>query len=150
MRVVDATIDDVDSWLEIAQEVEPLFGAMPDLRSTLLRKIDCHAAICVRRAGERRPTELMGAALLGGTAPQYWIQWLAVRISWRNQGIGTALMEAALARFPSPCLVNVDTFRHENVEGRSARRLYERFGFQPRELTEFQGAPRQRYILTRG
>jgi hypothetical protein len=75
------------------------------------------------------------------------------RASCAGVGSPSTVARAMTARQrPVRCrqVVNVDTFRHENVEGRSARRLYERFGFQPRELTEFQGAPRQRYILTRG
>jgi ribosomal protein S18 acetylase RimI-like enzyme len=150
MQVVDATIDDIAPWLALAREVEPLFGPMPDLRTTLLRKIDRRAAICVRLGDGHGSGEMAGAALLGGTAPQFWIRWLAVRPSSRNQGIGAALVTEALRRFPPPCRVNVDTFRRENVEGRAARRLYRRFGFQPGELTEFQGAPRQRYVLACG
>jgi ribosomal protein S18 acetylase RimI-like enzyme len=103
----------------------------------------------VRRRDVRGYHEIAGGVLLGGAAPQYWIRWLAVRASSRNQGIGAALVTEALRRFPPPCRVNVDTFRSENIEGRAARRLFERFGFQPRELIEFQGAPRQRYVLKR-
>jgi GNAT superfamily N-acetyltransferase len=148
MQVVDATRDDIVPWLALAREVEPLFGPMPDFRTTLLRKIEAGAAICVRLR-ERGFEEIAGAALLGGTAPQHWIRWLAVRASSRNRGIGAALVTEALRRFPPPCRVNVDTFRGENAEGRAARRLYERFGFQPGALIEFRGAPRQRYVLTR-
>jgi hypothetical protein len=35
MRVIAATEADVGSWLEIVREVEPLFGPMPDFRTTL-------------------------------------------------------------------------------------------------------------------
>ncbi|MGC1289368.1 MAG: hypothetical protein WA895_41145, partial [Streptosporangiaceae bacterium] len=46
--VSEGTEDDVASWLEIAREVEPLFGPMPDFESTLRRNISRGTALCVR------------------------------------------------------------------------------------------------------
>jgi GNAT superfamily N-acetyltransferase len=99
MNVINASTTDVDSWLAIVRETEPLFGAMPGYQSTLLRKINEGNAICVHdfRGGQGR--EVAGAALLGGTAPVYWILWLAVRAVSRNRGIGSALVSEALRRF---------------------------------------------------
>jgi len=149
MQIVNARIDDVASWLDIAREVEPLFGRMPDFQSTLVRKINQGAAICARCWDEENRDQLAGGALLGGAPPDCWIRWLAVRRSARHQGIGSALVAEALRRFLPPCRVSVHTFGEENPEGRPARRLYERFGFQPGQLIEIQGALRQCYTLCR-
>src|SRR5262245_20361642 len=144
MQIVSAGIDDVASWLDLARELEQWFGPMRDSESTLVRKINQGAAICARCCGE-----LAGGALLSGASSKYWIRWLAVRGWARHQGIGSALVAEALRRFRPPCRVSVHTFGEEIPEGRPARRLYERFGFQPGRLTEVQGAPRQCYSLCR-
>jgi len=36
MQVVNARIDDVASWLDMAREVEPLFGSMPDFQTAAI------------------------------------------------------------------------------------------------------------------
>jgi ribosomal protein S18 acetylase RimI-like enzyme len=139
-----ANTADVASWLEIVREVEPLFGPMPDFKTMLLRKIDERAALCVR---SRDPVVVLGGILLGGSAPYGWIRWLAVRSSARGIGIGQCLVEGAVKRLPTSNAISVDTFREENMQGRPARRLYERLGFLPGPLVEIEGLPRQRYTL---
>src|SRR5580700_1942565 len=94
MIVVDATPADIASWLEIVREVEPLFGPMPDFRTTLAQKIAEGDALCV----QARDGAAAGAMLLGGTAEHGWIRWLAVRRAARGQGIGRLLVEAAVGR----------------------------------------------------
>src|SRR5690242_16894858 len=49
-RVSEATPADVTSWLELAREVEPLFGPMPDFESTIRRNISRGTTLCVRDA----------------------------------------------------------------------------------------------------
>jgi GNAT superfamily N-acetyltransferase len=90
-----ATTADVASWLGIVREVEPLFGPMPDFETTLLRKINQRAALCVR-SGD--PVIVLGGVLLGGGVPYGWIRWLAVRSSARGIGIGQCLVEEAVKR----------------------------------------------------
>jgi ribosomal protein S18 acetylase RimI-like enzyme len=141
-----ATTADVASWLEIVREVEPLFGPMPDFETTLLRKINQRAALCVR-SGD--PVIVLGGVLLGGGVPYGWIRWLAVRSSARGIGIGQCLVEEAVKRLATSNAISVDTFREENTEGRPARRLYERLGFLPGPLVQIEGLPRQRYTLSR-
>jgi hypothetical protein len=48
MNAAVATDADVESWLELAREVEPLFGLMPGFEKILVRKIRRRAAFCVR------------------------------------------------------------------------------------------------------
>jgi ribosomal protein S18 acetylase RimI-like enzyme len=138
--------DDVASWLEIAREVEPLFGPMPDFESTLRRNISRGTAPCVRDPGG----QVLGGMLLRA-APHAQITWLAVRSSARRRGVGHALVAEALRRYPPPCAVLVDTFGEEIIGGYPARRLYESFGFLPGEdLPDGpEGGSRQRFWLRR-
>jgi ribosomal protein S18 acetylase RimI-like enzyme len=144
--VSEGTQDDVASWLEIAREVEPLFGPMPDFESTLRRNISRGTALCVRDPSG----QVLGGMLLRA-APHTQITWLAVRSSARRRGVGHALVAEALRRYPPPCEVLVDTFGEDIIEGFPARRLYESFGFLPGEdLPEVaEGGSRQRFRFRR-
>jgi GNAT superfamily N-acetyltransferase len=142
-----ATAADIPSWLEIVREVEPLFGPMPMFDITIRNKIEHREALCVRAA----PGGVIGGLLLGGAPPDQLIRWLAVRRLARKQGAGTALMDAALDRFTAPCTISLSTFGEDNVEGRAARKLYERFGFAAREMLppSPEGGTRQLFTLVR-
>jgi ribosomal protein S18 acetylase RimI-like enzyme len=142
------TTADVASWLEIVREVEPLFGPMPDFETTLFRKIDQQAALCVRSDNQHGSVFVLGGILLGGAPPRGQIRWLAVRSSARGIGIGRCLVEEAIKRLAASNSISLEAFREENIEGRPARRLYERLGFLPGPLIEVGGLPRQRYTLT--
>lgn len=142
-----ATFADIPSWLEIVRAVEPLFGQMPMFDVSLRNKIAHGDALCVRDASGG----VIGGLLLGGEQPDIWIRWLAVRGSARGQGAGAALVAEVMQRFPPPCTISLTTFGADVVEGRPARRLYERFGFtqgltQPRGP---EGGTRQRFTLVR-
>jgi hypothetical protein len=58
--VSEGTRDDVASWLELAREVEPLFGPTPDFEATIRRNISRGTALCVRDADGR----VLGGVLL--------------------------------------------------------------------------------------
>jgi hypothetical protein len=64
------TQDDVTSWLEIAREVEPLFGPMPDFESTLRRNISRGTALCVRDPGGQ---VLGGMLLRAAPHSEHWV-----------------------------------------------------------------------------
>lgn len=144
--VEGATEADIPSWLELVGEVEPLFGPMPMFDVTLKTKIREGDALCVREGGR-----VVGGVLLGGTAPDNWIRWLAVRREARRRGTGAALIEAVFARWPRACSISLATFGADNPEGRPARRLYERHGFTAREMLPRgpEGGTRQLYVLVR-
>jgi len=146
VTVGEGTRDDIPSWLEVAREVEPLFGPMPDFGSTLLRNIARGTALCVRDAGG----QVLGGALLGAP-PHTRISWLAVRASARRKGVGHALVAEAVRRCPPPGEVLADTFGADSIEGRPARRLYESFGFVAAETLPpgLEGGSRQRFRLRR-
>ncbi len=121
---------------------------MVNFEETLVRKINERGALCVRSHKRCGSACVLGGLLFGGSPPQGWIRWLAVRSSARGMGIGQCLVEAAIDRLTGFDRISVDTFRDENVGGRAARRLYERLGFLPGPLVEVGDAPRQRYTLT--
>ena len=145
--VSEGTQDDVASWLEIAREVEPLFGPMPDFESTLRRNISRGTALCVRDPGG----QVLGGTLLRA-APHTQITRLAVRsIGSPPGGWGTPWSPRHCAGYPPPCEVLVDTFGEDIIEGYPARRLYESFGFLPGEdLPDgAEGGSRQRLQVDR-
>lgn len=145
--VTPAAAADIASWIEIVRQVEPLFGGMPMFDVTLQTKIAEGHALCVRGP----QGAVLGGVLLGGEAPDHWIRWLAVRGAARRRGVGAALLRETLRRWPGPGTISLATFGEDVVEGRPARRLYERFGFTAAELLPRgpEGGTRQRYTLVR-
>jgi GNAT superfamily N-acetyltransferase len=146
VTVREGTREDIPSWLEIAREVEPLFGPMPDFEPVLLRNIGRGTALCVGDASG----QVLGGMLLGAP-PRVRISWLAVRAPARRRGVGHALVAEAVRRCPPPCEVVAETFGADNTEGHPARRLYESFGFVPAEDLPRgpEGGSRQRFRLRR-
>ena len=142
-----ATLADIPSWLEVAREVERLFGPMPMFEVTLKEKIGQCEALCVRAPSGA----VAGGLLLGGTPPDNWIRWLAVRKSARERGVGSALIAEVLECRSPPCTISLATFGADNVEGRPARRLYERHGFVAGEMLPRgpEGGTRQLFNLVR-
>lgn len=142
-----ATLSDIPSWLILVREVEPLFGPMPMFDVTLKTKIAEGAALCVRDSRGA----MSGGLLLGGEPPDHWIRWLAVLSSARRQGIGAALLTEVLNRLSAPCTISLATFGEDNPAGRPARRCYEHFGFEEKDMLPRgpEGGTRQRYVLVR-
>lgn len=140
--VVAATMADIDSWLEIVREVEPLFGPMPDFRGTLERAIARRGAWCVKDAD----SAVVGGVLLG-RPDRPAINWLAVRASARGRGVGRLLVDHAIQVFDGADELVVDTFGADNADGAPARRLYESLGFEPAEGLDRgpEGGTRQRF-----
>jgi GNAT superfamily N-acetyltransferase len=147
LAVQPPVLADIDSWLEITREVEPLFGPMPKFDITLMNNIARGSALVVR--GETGA--ILGGALLGGQSPDNWLRWLAVRSSVRGRGIGAAILSEILRRCPAPCTISLATFGPDNGLGRPARRLYERFGFRGGEMLPRgpEGGSRQLFTLER-
>jgi GNAT superfamily N-acetyltransferase len=139
---------DVAEWLSLVREVEPLFGPMPDFETTLQRNMARRSAFAAISGAD----EFLGGMLLGGPTPaDRWIRWLAVRGDRRGRGAGGALVEKALAVFSPPCAISLHTFGADNPAGLPARRLYLRYGFEPREMVEAgpEGGSRQLFVLKR-
>jgi ribosomal protein S18 acetylase RimI-like enzyme len=153
MHVVLAQPGDIPAWLDLAAEVEPLFGPMvadPGFHAALERNIQRQTALCMREQPDLPGTPLMGALLFSATrAPHYNIGWLAVAGRWRRQGIAQALVEHCFRLMQPPAELSVVTFGADNLAGRPARRFYERMGFQAAELAPNgpEGGTRQVYRM---
>ena len=137
MHVALAQPADIPAWLELAAEVEPLFGSMvaePGFHAALERNIARQTAFCIREQDGASGTALMGGLLFSAIhAPHYKIGWLAVAERWRQQGVAQALLEHCFRLIQPPAELSVITFGEDNVAGRPARHFYERMGFQAAE-----------------
>jgi GNAT superfamily N-acetyltransferase len=135
--------DDLSSWLELAKQVEPLFGPMPDIAIHIARGISRGTGIVAVDSGGR----VDGAALLSRDGYPHQIHWLAVRADARRKGVGSALMTAILARWDD-APIHVVTFGTDIAEGAAARALYTAHGFRFYEHTDNgpEGGSRERWI----
>ena len=118
--------DELNEWLALAREVEPLFGPMADLPEFKAALADAIAAGTALSACDQ------AGALRGGIVidPKHnEIAWLAVAASARGQGLGQALLTCALKRLDPTRPVTVQTFDASCAAGLPARRLYQACGF---------------------
>lgn len=150
-RVAEAWVAeraDFGPWLDLAAELEPLFGPMardPVFQRALSRNIARGTAFCIRECGGPPGTRLLAGLLLSPRPPLYRVGWLAVTKTERRSGLGRALVERALAEVPPGAEVLVITFGPGVPGGESARAFYQKVGFSPAEMADpaSNGASRQ-------
>ncbi|GIP37377.1 N-acetyltransferase [Paenibacillus sp. J31TS4] len=154
MRVVNATLDDLKGWLELASEVEFLFGPMgndPKFIQAVEKNMKQGSAFCVRDNDGLPGSKLLGGLLFSSSnAPNYKIGWLSVSSQARNKGVATALVGHVLRRTPAPAEVTVITFGEDSPDGQPARKFYEKLGFLPldeRIPNGPEGGSRQKFKL---
>jgi len=134
VKVEVATEKDIPEWINLAREVEPLFGPMiddPKFHSGLRKCIADKQAFCVRDGDGPPGSLLSGGLLFSGKYPIYKIGWLAVSKAKRRMGIGSSLMEYIQDLVEAPAEISVKTFTKDNKEGIPARNLYMKYGFRP-------------------
>ena len=155
MNVVNATTEDIRGWLELAAEVESLFGPMvDDLNFTLAleKSIRRQSAFCVRENNGSPGSRLLGGVLFSSSnAPNYKIGWLSVSAIERNKGVATALLNNILESIETPAEIFVTTFGEDHPEGQPARRFYQKLGFVPMHdevPNGLEGGSRQNFKLT--
>lgn len=147
LKAESAAKSDIASWLELAAEVEPIFGPMPGLEARLRRAIELDTALVVRDPRE----VVLGAALLSARPGSRRIRWLAVRSGSRRRGIATILMAEIMRRWPAPGDLEVLTSGAQVADGEPARGLYQSLGFIPMEATLAGpgGTSRRGFVLQR-
>jgi len=151
VRVTVACEKDIAAWLDLAAEVEPLFGPMvgePGFVEALRRNVARGTAFCARVADGPPGTPLMGALMFSPHPPHSRccrIGWLAVARAWRRRGVGRALVEHVFGLVETPAVMAVTTFGAGNKGGEAARRFYTRMGFAPAEMAPLgpEGGARQ-------
>ncbi|GAB6180914.1 hypothetical protein JCM14036_22330 [Desulfotomaculum defluvii] len=123
VRVVK--MEDYNAWLDLAKEVEPIFGKMVDNIDFKNGIKDCilnSSAFCVENNNN-----IEGIIAVNKTINE--ILWLAVREESRGKGYGYQLVERALKFLDNKRPVFVQTFSPNIKVGEMARKMYLKFGF---------------------
>ena len=150
VRVQVGGESDLPAWLDLAREVEPLFGPMvdrPEFLAVLVKHLGRGSAFCVRV--EDRPPD---APLLGGllwSARRGAIGWLAVAGAARRRGVGAALVRHVLGQVPAGSAVWVATFCGDDEVARAAHGFYTALGFLPAEIAPLGAAGEDRRVYRR-
>ncbi|MBB5741920.1 ribosomal protein S18 acetylase RimI-like enzyme [Microbacterium ginsengiterrae] len=139
------TPNHIDSWMKLAQDVEYLFGPMPDLQTHVQRGIRRGTAMVTLEA-----ETVIGAMLLSGPGKPQYIRWLAVHPHYRNLGVGGALLASAIRHWPEGDILVV-TFPANHIGGQAAQRLYQQNGFRSQGSTDPapDGSSRELFVLSR-
>jgi GNAT superfamily N-acetyltransferase len=132
VHIVLAQLDDVPAWLQLAGEVEFLFGPLvhePAFHRALHNNIARGTAFCVRETDGSTGSPLLGGLLFSPQPPMYKIGWLAVTNQYRRRGIGQCLVEFVIHRVQPPAELVAITFGADVEAGHPARQFYTRMGF---------------------
>lgn len=132
MEIKFSKPEDVNGWLKLAAEVEPLFGPMvdvPEFRDGLIQAMKEDRAFGINVDGK-----LAGGAIIDTAANE--ILWLAVSASARGQGIGRFLISEAVRLLNADMPVQVQTYASSVEAGAAARKLYLEFGFRDLKKAE--------------
>lgn len=122
-----ATYEDFDSWLELAKEVEALFGEMADVvefKEAIKECIALSSALCITCADN----DIAGIVAINKDKNE--VEWLAVKNKYRGKGYGFKLLEAAIEQLDKAKPIYVQTFSSHVELGQPARKLYLNFGFK--------------------
>ena len=121
------TDKDLNEWLDLAREVEPLFGKMAESEDFKKGIIDCisnSSSFCV----VNNNNDLEGIVAINKVCNE--VSWLAVRERCRGKGYGYQLVEVALDSLDNSKPIFVQTFSPGVKAGEAARKMYMRFGFK--------------------
>lgn len=130
MPVNLVTINDINSWIALAQEVESLFGPMvadQNFLSAMRQIIAEKNAFCIRSDEKGEPRPLCGIIAISPENNE--ITWFAVASQERGKGYGSKLLTYALTQLDPNRPIIVQTFAKEVEAGAGARNLYLQAGF---------------------
>ena len=117
---------DYDTWMELAKEVEPLFGPMTNsmaFQEGIKHCIQNNNAFGI----ENDKCDLAGIIALDKEKNE--ILWLAVRKKYRGNKYGDKLVKKAIEELDRNEDIYVQTFSKKMDEGKNARTIYENNGF---------------------
>lgn len=118
---------DIGLWIELAKEVEVLFGPMVKEETFIQALFNCiyeKEAICI----ENDTKQIVGFAAISREKNE--IEWLAVKKAHRGKGYGKKLLERVLNELNDEKAIYVETFSSDIKAGEDARKLYLKFGFK--------------------
>ena len=130
MDITCSKLIDLDLWIDLAREVEPLFGPMADdvgFKGALTQAISSNTAFCIYADSHENITELIGGIIISKESNE--IAWFAVSKPYRGKGYGRKLLEFALSKLNPLKTIFVQTFDDSLPEGKAARSLYMDLGF---------------------
>lgn len=144
MFITEVSQDNISQWLVLAEEMEPIF------QGSMVKNEKFHAymdgKIKKREAfmALDRTQDHALVGIIGFSRTHNRITWFGVFEKYRNQGIGSKLLECALHQLDRTQEITVDTFREDYELGQPARHVYQKFGFVEVDNTIYddQGNPR--------
>ena len=111
MTIVLATDDDFGAFIELAGEVEDLFGPMvdePAFHDAVRRNISRRSALLAR---DSLGTPGGGLLFSPHHHPTYAVRWFVVAKRYRSKGLGEALLAEAFCKWVKPpCTVEMVSF----------------------------------------
>ena len=117
---------DIVTWLDLAKEVEPLFGPMigqDDFHIALKTIISSQNAYCARDESGRP------LGIIAVSPAENQILWLAVFAAFKGKGVGKKLLNYAIGQLNESLPIRVQTFADSVHAGAPARKLYLAAGF---------------------
>ena len=133
LKVYPAIISDFDKWIELAREVEPIFGPMadePEFHEGLRQAINSGTAFCMKDRNDAS-SELFGGIVIFPELNE--IVWFAVAQEARGKGVGNELLDYAIKQLSNEQPITVTTFAPEIESGKPAVSLYKKYGFKESE-----------------
>lgn len=121
------TNKDFNAWLELAKEVEPLFGEMvecEDFKKGIKKCISNLSAFCFVNTNN----DIEGIIAINKDENE--IAWFSVRKKCHGKGYGYQLLKAAINYLDNVNHIFVQTFSSNVKAGEAARKLYMQFGFK--------------------
>lgn len=141
MLISAARHRDIPALLELAESVRDSFPDYDeaDCSRTFRRNIRRGSVLCIRSGAT------IAAALI--YSPSHTaIGYLAVRHTIRRQGLGTALMRAAMESLGHTRPIYLHALRKNDEPGGSLHSFYTSLGFTPAQEETIEGIPYRRWI----
>lgn len=146
MEALFGTPSDMEQWMNLVKRVSWNFPGLETEESieehaqTVLKFMNKKQALCIKV-----DHKIVGVILFSRN--RNMICCLAVAPEYRQQGVGSVLLEKALSELDRSKDICVSTFCENDEKGAAPRALYKKYGFKEAELIEEFGYPNQRFIL---